>query len=226
MNTVIVEKDKNLGISLAKYLKSCGAINVVNVFNEITDFINFTRNNVVSLNLIILDLEIPNLNIDKFVSSITNECNIIALTAELNEFEDYINFPYFQRIFQKPVSFSALLNYICIQNHIEIVNNSKKFVLHTLSELGFNLNHSGTNYLAEGASLAVKNKVKKLSEIYTLLAYNHNTDPKIVGWSINNAINSVAKSQDEKKLQSFFKIYDNRKLTAKYIINYFLNYEQ
>ena len=34
-------------------------------------------------------------------------------------------------------------------------------------------------------------KMKKLSDIYTFIAYNHNTEPRIIGWSINNAINKV-----------------------------------
>ncbi len=224
MNIIMIDKDYNFCDSLSRYFKSCGEINVVKIFNDVNESIHYLEENNIDLELIILDLEISNMAIDKLLDSISVNCNVIALSNKIEQIENYINFPYFQRIFQKPVSFSAILNYICIQNHIELIHNSKKFVLHTLSELGFNLNHTGTIYLAEGTSLAIKNKIRKLSEIYTLLAYHHNTDPKIVGWSINNAINRAAKLQDEKKLQSFFKIYDNRKLTAKYIINYFLNY--
>ncbi len=165
-----------------------------------------------------------NIDINNITTAISKGCNIIALSEIPETVKSYINYPYFQRIFQKPISFSALTNYLSIQNGIETLEDSKKAILEILSDLGFNLNHSGTMYLIEGIAIAIRYKIKKLSEIYTLLAYNHNVDPKIIGWSINNAINKAIKSCNEDKLQNFFKIYDNRKLTAKYIISYFLNY--
>lgn len=224
MNIVMIDNDYNFCDNLTKYLKSCGQMNVINVFNNSGEAVNYIEKNNKLLELVMIDLEVPNININSIISSTPKGCNIIALSEIPETVNNYINYPYFQRIFQKPISFSALTNYLSIQNGIETLEDSKKAILGILSDLGFNLNHSGTMYLIEGIAIAMKHKMKKLSEIYTLLAYNHNNDPKIIGWSINNAINKAIKSCNEEKIQNFFKIYDNRKLTAKYIFSYFLNY--
>lgn len=224
MNIVMIDNDYDFCDNFTKYLKSCGEMNVVKVFNNCYDAVNYIEKNNKLLELVMIDLEVPNIDINNITTAISKGCNIIALSEIPETVKSYINYPYFQRIFQKPISFSALTNYLSIQNGIETLEDSKKAILEILSDLGFNLNHSGTMYLIEGIAIAIRYKIKKLSEIYTLLAYNHNVDPKIIGWSINNAINKAIKSCNEDKLQNFFKIYDNRKLTAKYIISYFLNY--
>ena len=107
---------------------------------------------------------------------------------------------------------------------MRMVTSDPSNVLKNLSKIGFVLNHAGTSYLAEATAISMKTKIKKLSDVYTLIAYNHNCDPKLIGWSINNAINKAVKSSTNNQLQEFFNINDNTKLTAKYIVNYFLSY--
>ena len=70
-----------------------------------------------------------------------------------------------------------------------------------------------------------KKKMKKLTDIYRIVAVNHNTDSKIIGWSINNAINKVIKDSQIDILCKSFKIDNPKKLTAKYIVNYLINYK-
>lgn len=224
MNIVIIDKDSNFCSELSGFLKSNGNLNVVKAFNNTVDAINYIEKQNKFLELVMLDLEIPNINIDAIIDSLPKNCNLIALSEISETVKKYINYPYFQRIFQKPIPFSTLLNYLNFQNGIETLEHIKKEVLSRLSKIGFNLNHTGTFYLAESVAVAIKSKSKKLSEIYTLLAYNHNTDPKLIGWSINNAINKVIKTCNAETLQDFFKINSTQKLTAKYIINFFINY--
>lgn len=224
MDIIIVDKDPAFSITLTQYIRGAGDFNILQTFSTYSDILNFMKDKRNVYELIILDLELPNLDITEFLSSLPKGCNIIALTSNKDSFFELINFPYFQRIFLKPLPFSNLLTYLSIQCGIETFENLKNFMVQSLAELGFNLNHSGTQYIIEGTIIASKNNIKKLSEIYTLLAYKHSEDPKIIGWSINNAINRAIKHCDERTLYGFFKIYDNRKLSAKYIISFFINY--
>jgi len=224
MDIIIVDKNNSFLTTLTQYIRSSGDFNVLKTFSGYSETIAFMHNKSNIYELVILDLELPKLEMSEFLASLPKGCNVIALTSNKESLFELINFPYFQRIFLKPMPLSNLLSYISIQSGIETFENLKKFMVQSLSELGFNLNHSGTQYLIEATILASKNNIRKLSEIYTLLAYKNSEDPKIIGWSINNAINRAIKRCDEKTLYNFFKIYDNRKLSAKYIISFFANY--
>lgn len=224
MNIIIIDKDESFSNTLSQYFKSCGEFNVLKTFSNYAETASFMDDKRNIYELAVLDLELPNLNIEKFLNELPNGCNVIASTTYKEKLVDFNNFPYFQRIFFKPINFSDFLTYISIQNGIDTYEGVRKFMIQNLAELGFNLNHSGTKYLIDGTILAMKSNVKKLSDIYTLLAYRYSEDPKIIGWSVNNAINRAIKHCDESKLHNFFKIYDKRKLSAKYIISYFINY--
>lgn len=224
MNIVMIDKDNIFCNNLIQYLKSNGELGQVKIFNNGNEATDYIVKNGKILELIMLDLEVPNIDISHIVDNLSKQCNIIAFSEEPNTLKKYINYPYFQRIFEKPIPFSSLLNYLHMQNGIETLENLKKNVLKNLSKIGFALNHSGTSYLAEATAISMRTKIKKLADVYTLIAYNHNCDPKIIGWSINNAINKAVKSSTDKQIQNFFQINDNRKLTAKYIVNYFLSY--
>lgn len=224
MNIVMIDKDNNFCDNLTKYLRGNGELGPVKVFNNGIEATDYVIKNSKILELIMLDLEVPNVDISFLVDNLSNQCKIIALSEQADTIKKYINYPYFQRIFEKPIAHSTILNYLHLQNGVETLENLKKNVLKNLSEIGFALNHAGTAYLAEATAISMRTKIKKLADVYTLIAYNHNCDPKIVGWSINNAINKAVKSSTENQLQDFFNIHDNRKLTAKYIVNYFLSY--
>ena len=224
MNILVIDNDYEFCDNLANYIKSCSQTNIVNIFNNYFQAINFIREKDKFPELILLNLDIPNININEFIRTTPKNCKVVALSCVSETISKYINFPFFQRIFQKPIEPSILAKYLNLQNSIETVVISKSSLLEIFPTLGFNLNHSGTMYLIDGITVAVKNKLKKLSDIYALLASSYNNDPKIIGWSINNAINKAILSSGEEKIQSFFKIQDNRKITAKYIFSYFLNY--
>ena len=224
MNIIMIDNDNNFCDNLIKYFRSNGELGSINVFNDGVEATDYAIKNSKMLELVLIDLEVPNMDIPYLVDNISNQCNIIAFSDNPSTLKKYINYPYFQRIFEKPIAYSTILNYLHLQNGVEPLENLKKNVLKSLSKIGFALNHAGTSYLAEATAISMRTKIKKLSDVYTLIAYNHNCDPKIIGWSINNAINKAVKSSVENQLQDFFKMNDNRKLTAKYIVNYFLSY--
>lgn len=226
MNIILIDSDYIFCDRLVDYFKNNGNFKILETFDDAQKAVVFINENKNIINLIILCLDIQ--NIDLVLNTILDEksknCNVIVLSEFTETLEKHINNPYFQKVFKKPLAFSNLLNYICIQNKIDTFENCKRKVLKSLSNLNFNINHAGTTYLAESTALALKNNLKKLSDINTLVAYNHNTDPKIIGWSINNAINKAVKISEPNKLNNFFNIQDSQKLTAKYIINYFIHY--
>ena len=221
MNIIMINEDINYCNELKFYLKSHGGFDVIKILDNSTDAINYIKNNKNILDLIMVDLELPNMSIESVLDVMPKNCNLLAVSDEQEKIEKYLNYPYIQRIFQKPISSSNILNYICIQNGIETLENVKKQMIQALSKIGFNISHSGSMYLVEAVALSLRNKIKKLSELYVLIANNHNTDPKLIGWSINNAINKATKTCDENVVLEFFKIDSLKKLTAKFIINFF-----
>lgn len=221
MNIVVIDNDLKFCDSLSRYLKSSGNLESLNTFHTNIDAIHFIETHKEKLDFIMFDFDTTDIN--ELIEKIPKTCNLIAFASEKHIFQKYVNSPHYQRFFEKPVSFPALLSYLDSKNTTEAMEDFKNFFLQTLSELGFNLKHSGTTYLLEGTIYAIKNRTKKLSNIYEFLAITYNTTSKIIGWSINNAINRAVKNGNEKDIQSFFRIYDNRKLSAKYIINYFVN---
>lgn len=224
MNIIMLDTNKDYCVNLGKYLKSNAGLDVIKILDNDKDALSYIQDHKNILDLVMVDLEKFEPNINEYLDILPKGCNLIAFSESLETVNRYVNYPYFQRVFQKPMAFSAILNYISLQNGIETFERMKKQVLNTLSLIGFNINHAGTVYLADGVALSQKNNLKKLSDIYILVAHAHSTDPKLVGWSINNAINKAIKTCPSEKLQDFFKINDKQKLTAKYIINYFLNY--
>ena len=223
MNIVIIDKDYEFCNSLSKYLNSNGNLESFHFFHTNTDAMKFIKTHKKKIDFILFDFNVSDIDINNLVENTPKNCNLVAFSSEKKIIQEYINFPHFQRIFKKPISFSALLSFLNSKNNLEALNDFKEFFLQTLAELGFNLNHSGSTYLMEGTIFAIRNKTKKLSEIYDFLASNYDTTSKIIGWSVNNAINHAIKKGNEQKIQNFFRIYDNRKLTAKYIINHFVN---
>lgn len=223
MNIVIIDKDYDFCNSLSKYLSSSGNLESFQLFSNYTEAMYFIKINNKKIDFILFDFNVSDIDINSLVDNTPKNCNLIAFSSEKKIIQEYINFPHFQRIFKKPIPFSALLHFFNFKNKFETLNDFKEFFLQTLAELGFNLNHSGSTYLMEGTIYAIRNKTKKLTDIYNFLAITYDTTSKIIGWSINNAINHAVKKGNEKKIQSFFRIYDNRKLTAKYIINHFVN---
>jgi len=225
MNILMIDEDNNFCEDLSKFLKNNGDMNVISITNNTLDAIENIKDYNKILELILLDLENINIDVDYIVDSAPKNCNVIAFFKTIETAKKHINNPYFQRIFQKPIAFSTFLNYINLQNGIENLEKAKKNILRILSDLGFNINHSGTIFLVEAVVFSKRNKIKKLSDIYTIIGCNHNTDPKIIGWSINNAIKKAVKSGNAHHINSFFKLQDTQKLGAKYIISFFSNYE-
>lgn len=223
MNIVMVDTDYNFSLSLSQFLKGSGNIDTVGIFEKTSEAVSFFRSTNKKMEFVLFDLSVPDLVLDSFVHSVPSNATFIALTNDTDTLYKYNNYPFFQRLFLKPLSFSSFLNYLLFQNE-DFLNSARTFMLDALSNLGFNINHSGTIYLIEASIFVIRNKITKLSEVYSALACSANTDPKIIGWSINNAIHHAIKCDNGYRMQSFFKLCDKQKISAKYIINYFANF--
>lgn len=222
MNIIIIDKNNQQRANLENYIRSNTFLCITELFDNIKAANNYLRKRDKFIELVIINLELPDLDIVALHDLLPKNCNIIGICERKKTLDKYINISYIQRVFVNPVSLSTLINYINIQNNLETLETARKNKLRMLYDIGFNINHSGTQYLVEAILFSMRNNVKKLSDIYTLVAYNHNIDPRIIGWSINNAINKTLKTADILVLQEFFKVKDSTKLSAKYIVNFLI----
>ena len=99
MNIVMIDKDNIFCNNLIQYLKSNGELGQVKIFNNGNEATDYIVKNGKILELIMLDLEVPNIDISHIVDNLSKQCNIIAFSEEPNTLKKYINYPYFQRIF-------------------------------------------------------------------------------------------------------------------------------
>ena len=223
MNIIMLDKNEIFGKELEEYLRIHGISNTVTVFNTMRNSISYFAKHPYGIDLILFNFEIIDFELQCFMDSIPGGCSVIGIASSKNDINSFINYPHVQRIFINPISTYTIFDYLIKYNSHLIQDNTKIIISQILNELGFSANHSGTTYILEGSMFARKNKISRLSDIYTFVAFNYNTEPRLVGWSVNNAINHAIRTGNEKKIQSFFKITDNQRLTAKFIINYFMN---
>jgi hypothetical protein len=153
-------------------------------------------------------------------------CKVIGVTSNVNILAKATNRPIFYRLFYKPVEVDGIVNFLVLQNRIKNANKSnsisKKSALKTLIELGFKVNQNGTHFLADCIGICVNKKIFKLKEIYRELGEQIGVSCEIISWSINYAICQANTDSNIDKLYRFFNIYDNRKVTAKTIIEFFV----
>ncbi len=224
MKIITIDKDRGFFDSLAKYFRGSDEIEMVDNFLNIEEAVSAFSDKSYYIDFIFLDLREQHMDLKLLENAMPISAEIIAFYNTDMEMKNYINAPNFKRVFAKNISYASLLSYLRSQKASPNMRNVKNYISKTLATLGFNLNHSGTNFLVEGTLLAITHRSYKLIEIYRGIANIYHSDEKLVSWSITNAINKALKSGDEKKLQSFFQIHDNRRITAKYIITYFSNY--
>ncbi|MBQ9313436.1 MAG: hypothetical protein IJ220_00280 [Clostridia bacterium] len=130
--------------------------------------------------------------------------------------------------FSKPINYEEIL--YCIEEisfKTKEVSNKNQQISNILLNLGFDISNIGTRYLIEAITCSIDNsKLKNLKAIYLYIANKYSIDYLSIKWAIQNSLNKFNNTIDEKIIQEFFGITDNRRLTPKYIINFFKVYYQ
>lgn len=170
-----------------------------------------------------MDLSTHDLEIMKILKVCIENIPLIIICEDdlIIKENDIINKVY--KKFLKPINYKEImkkLNEISVNK--KAVSATKMTVTKILLNLGFNINSIGTKYLIESIVFFKEDtKLKNLKETYLCVAHKYLTNYMAVKWAVENSINKFNCSVNEKEIQQFFKITDNRKLTPKYVINFF-----
>ncbi len=218
MNVLIVDKDKAFTKSISKILKNDKGISKIYIYeNETISQTKLTESQS-NYELSIIDLD--SINQDNFF--LNDHSKYIVYSSNSKTIKKYINNPQIQRIFQKPINlqnFTKYLNNYCNLLHED---TQKGNIYDSLISLGFSTQSIGTTLLADSIKTAKQNCYINLKEIFSIVAKKNNTTSQKVLWSINNAINGMLISNYRKTYIDYFKIYDGRKPTPKFIIDFFV----
>ena len=226
MNVLIVEKDENFCNVISSELIKRKKIDFVNVINskEEMETQGFQLNDSDSkkYEFAIIDLDFVETDCMSFCNrySISNLIGISSNTKTINK---HINNSNVLRIFKKPLNINDLMVFLDKQYHLTYNSNKKYGLINKLSDLGFNISHSGTQFLADSIKCAIDYNVSKTQDIYSIVANKNNIKDSVVKWAIYNCITSAYNGDYDKRLEHFLKIYDGRKPTPKYIIEFFVN---
>ena len=219
MNVLVVDKSKDFAIHLNDFLHDSSKNSKVFYYESFSNFKLSERNDKFDLSFVSLDS-----CSSKEVSLISNFSDVIGLSPNYKVTRKNINDPTFKRIFQKPFDLVAIIKYL--DNYCEsgvIDKNLSINALDVLGRIGFTINNIGTIYLAECIVEMKKNYFIKLVDVAEHVAKMNNTTSKNVIWAIRNSINRTIKVIGEDRLERIFKLYDGRRLTPKFIIEYFAN---
>jgi len=218
MNVLIVDKDKNFGHAMSKLLKKDQTVTDVSYCCDVSKTYEKLKDPTEYYSLGIIDLDTIN-NTDFFYDDKTK---YIVYSSDAKIIKKHINNPLIQRVFQKPINISIFSKYL--NNYCGILKDNKdnETIVEKLIRFGFSRSWIGTSYLSEAIELAISGFSKSPKEIYEKLAEIHNTTSNKIFWAINNSINNMVKTDFKENYLDYFEIYDGRKPTPKFIIEYFI----
>ena len=226
MNVLIVEKENSFCNVITKELLKRKSIERVSAFNtkeELNNCYHLNENDSQIFELGIVDLDFIETDCLDFCKKYSIH-NLIGLSANTKTINKFINCSNILRIFKKPLNINDVLSYLDRQYKMTNNEQNQKGLINRLSDLGFNVSHAGTLFLVESINYAIESHVSKTQDIYSVIANKNDTKESVVKWAIYNCINYAYNGDYDKRLEKFLKIYDGRKPTPKYIIEYFVNF--
>ena len=218
MNVLIVDKDKCFVSAISKMIKKDSQVSKVKVYN---DELSLSH----TLNELETEYELGFIDLDTVSTTdfINNEnTKYIVYSSNAKRIKKYINNPFIQRVFQKPINLTNLSKYL--SNYCNVLTNTQteNNIMQELTSIGFNQSSKGTQYICEAIEGAIKGVAKSTKDICTYVAQKNSATSNQVLWAINNSINSMLKSNYRKTYLDFFNIIDNRKPTPKLILDYYV----
>ena len=172
----------------------------------------FSENNIL--------INIPGHLKNTYTKSIIFLTNNIAQIKELNQ--NALVFDSFLKT--EPISnvINSLKRLIDIKKENENTANAKVKIINELQNIGYNLSHNGTHYIAESVLLVAKFKYdsENLSKtVYPKVSQMYNKSLNNVKTNIITATDAAYKNMNREIIKKYLKIPDNIKPTAKMIIN-------
>lgn len=219
MNVLIVDKDKNFAKVMSKKLKTDKNVLKINYYSNFENSYSTLQEKSEVYSLGIIDLD----TVQTFDFLMNDNTKYVVYSSNNRTLNKYINNPSIQRVFHKPFNLSCFFKYL--SKYCGILENDKfekEKTLDILLKIGFSRSWQGTTYLAEAIDLAISGKTKSPKDLYNILAKKYDTNSSKIFWSINNSINRMVNSDYLNKHQEFFEIYDGRKPTPKFIVDFFV----
>lgn len=152
--------------------------------------------------------------------------SIIFLAKESTLLEDlnknnlvFTSFYYDESIFKIIDSLKKLID---TKKDSENITNVRVKIINELQNIGYNLSHNGTHYIAESVLLiaAFKYDSENLSKtVYPKVSQIYNKDLNNVKTNIITATDAAYKNMNKEIIKKYLKIPDNIKPTAKMVIN-------
>ena len=219
MNVLVVDRTSDFSNMLKEFLLESSLDNNVCYSNNLIDFALSENKDTFDLVFVSLDC-VSNQDISYF----SKFSKLIGLSPNSKTTRKFFNDPSFQRIFQRPLDLIAIIKYL--DNYCELNLSHKNLnmcVLDVLSKVGFSINHNGTIYLAECIVESKRNYFIRLVDLANIIAKKNNTTAQNVIWAIRNSIKRTMIILGEAKAEKSFKLYDGRRPTPKYLIEFYAN---
>lgn len=200
INVLVLDSNVSMTKDLEKYFSSHEVIKVVACKNDGEDGLRFILNNVNNIDVIVMDLILPNLD-GLFILSELHKRNInknIIITTNFkdeNVLEEANNFG-IDYYMLKPVNFMSLEKRILNINSKNSVKNNKVFnqeaiITDLLHNLGIPSHIRGYNYIKEGILIVYRknNTISYITkDVYPEIAKKYDTTPTRVERAIRHAI--------------------------------------
>ncbi len=238
VNMLVIEDNFHFSKALINIVvKEIPQIRLCKIATDGQDAFDFLINNTNTVDIILLDLQLPNLNGIEFINKLQKfkfskyENSIIVISGQLELLNKVRNSPFLYTYIKKATSFDKIIaevndlselkqNELTKKNILELINNE----LHTLS---YKESLSGTKYLREAINLIVTNDFTSenlKNTIYPLIAKKYNKSVNNIKCNINHATEVMNCTCKSEIIKDYFVFYDDfNVVTPKQVIDTILS---
>lgn len=232
MNLLIADSDFLYIKNLINYIgKRDNFIKIVNVATNGNEILEGIKNK--NIDLLLLDSKIQKYSILKIFDNILEfklkyNIHIIILSNDIGREEKRLKYKNAIDIIDKSIGIEKIYEEIKkITKSENQINYIRKKVMNQLIYLGFNIKHSGTQYLYEAITLIYEENIEILVEglenyIYERIAKKYNKSKEKIKNNIFKSINYMYITSDFEKIKTFFNLHEECKPTPRLIILTFI----
>lgn len=229
-NLLIADDNIDFSKSLINVLmKQLPNVRLLSLSTDGKETLDLLFNN--SIDLLILDLDMPKLNGIEILENLeksSNIPNIIVISGNLDMLNSVKSNTIINKCIYKGTDFNYIVSIIVdtvneldLTTHYKLIKNK---IIDELKFLGFNFKHKGTIYLLDTIYFIMTNEysynVSNLEKnIYSKIAMQHSTNSLNIKHNIFKAIQSMYIENNSEKIQKYFAFGTDIKPNAKLLIN-------
>lgn len=235
INVLVVDDNFYFSKKLINIIST--SIPKVRLYNFCTngkEAIDLIKNDINQIDIILLDLNIPQYNGIKILNYIEKnnlikyKNSIIIISGEIDMILSLKNNSYLYTIVSKSSGYNKIIEELNSLIHIKEEEKIPiDYKVHKeLENLHFNFSYLGTKYIEESILFLYENKyndIKLEKKVYPVIAERYNTTINNVKTNIINSCNLMYYDCDFYLINKYFGSVDNEKPTPKFIITMILN---